>query len=252
MKYMGSKARLAKELVPFLQMLLNDNYAEIDSYIEPFGGGMNVIDKIVFPKRKASDANKYLIALFQHLQSGGVLLEDVDREFYNKVRASYNAQDNEYEDWLVGNVGFIASFNGRWFDGGYAKASETRNYYQEAKRNIEHQVSALSDVEFSCKDYRDIQREGVNVIYCDPPYQETKGYATSQGFDFDEFWQVMREWSKTDFVLISEQQAPEDFVSIWEKDVLRSIKARGKSRQTEKLFVYKDSLYTSKYGLMRV
>ena len=44
MKYMGSKSRIKKYVVPFLQKLVEEN--GIDTYIEPFVGGANVIDDI--------------------------------------------------------------------------------------------------------------------------------------------------------------------------------------------------------------
>ena len=43
-----------------------------ETYLEPFCGGCNVIDKIEAPQRIASDCNKYLIALMQHIQAGGI------------------------------------------------------------------------------------------------------------------------------------------------------------------------------------
>ena len=49
----------------------------------------------------------------------------------------------------------------------------------------------------------------------------------------------MREWSKDNTVLISEETAPEDFECIWEQEVSRSIKAGDKSKSTEKLFKFK-------------
>ena len=76
------------------------------------------------------------------------------------------------------------------------------------------------------------------VVYCDPPYSNTAGYDDENGFSHDEFWQTMREWSADNYVLISEQVAPDDFTCIWEKSVLRSVNASGKSRATEKLFIY--------------
>lgn len=117
MIYMGSKSRVAKYIVPIIQQCIDDNNLSV--YIEPFAGGMNVVDKIKAPFRIASDKNKYLIALFQHLQNGGELLSEVSKELYSEVRANYKTKD--YEDWYVGNIGFLASYNGRWFDGGYAK-----------------------------------------------------------------------------------------------------------------------------------
>lgn len=38
MKYMGSKSRVAKYIVPILQQCIDDN--NITTYIEPFSGGL--------------------------------------------------------------------------------------------------------------------------------------------------------------------------------------------------------------------
>lgn len=37
MKYMGSKSRIAKDIVPIIQKTIDDN--NINTYIEPFVGG---------------------------------------------------------------------------------------------------------------------------------------------------------------------------------------------------------------------
>ena len=83
-----------------IQKCINDN--DIQVYIEPFVGGCNVIDKVKCQFRYGSDLNKYLIALFNHLQNGGALLPEVSRELYSEVRANY--KNNVYEDWYVGNI----------------------------------------------------------------------------------------------------------------------------------------------------
>jgi DNA adenine methylase len=77
-----------------------------------------------------------------------------------------------------------------------------------------------------------------NVIQ-DFDYKEKLPNSNAKSFNYDEFWQIMREWSKKNIVLISEQNAPEDFECIWQQDVSRSIKAADKSKSTEKLFKYK-------------
>lgn len=41
---MGSKSRIAKDIVPIIQKCIDDN--NLETYIEPFVGGANVIDKI--------------------------------------------------------------------------------------------------------------------------------------------------------------------------------------------------------------
>ena len=69
-----------------------------------------MIDKISCEHRIGSDYNKYLIALLSHVASGKELYDEVPRELYNDVRSTYQNEDCKYEDWEVGNIGFIASF----------------------------------------------------------------------------------------------------------------------------------------------
>jgi len=48
-KYLGSKSRIAKHIVPILQKEIDDN--NINTYIEPFCGGCNLVDKIECDRR---------------------------------------------------------------------------------------------------------------------------------------------------------------------------------------------------------
>lgn len=240
MKYMGSKAKIASDILPFIHsyMLINN----IDTYIEPFVGGANMIDKVQATHRYGYDKNRYLIALFKHLQEGGELPQDVSREQYNDCREHYKADDKYYPDWYLAAVGFLAGFNGRFYDGCYAnpgwEGDKYRDYYQEAKRNIISQMDALRDVHFDSQDYKKLNVNGA-LIYCDPPYAGTKGYLTiTKEFNHKEFWDIVREWSKTNIVLISEENAPEDFDVLWEQEVDRTIRATDKSKATEKLFIH--------------
>ena len=107
MKYMGSKAKVARYIVPIIQEQIERSGYE--TYLEPFCGGCNVIDKIEAPQRIASDCNKYLIALMQHIQAGGELPGYIEREEYAKVRANRD----DYPEWYAGYVGFVASYNFR-------------------------------------------------------------------------------------------------------------------------------------------
>ena len=142
MKYMGSKSRIAKDIVPIIQKCIDDN--NIETYVEPFVGGANVIDKINCKNKIGNDLNKYLIGLLNYVSNDGELLQEVSRELYSEVRSNYLKENNNYEDWYVGNIGFLASYNGRWFDGGYAKpgyektktGTRYRDYYKEGLNNL--------------------------------------------------------------------------------------------------------------------
>jgi len=238
---MGSKSKIADDILPFIHSYIVSE--GIDTYIEPFVGGCNIIDKVQCKNRLAYDKNKYLIALFKYLQNGGELPENISKDQYVDCRIHYQAKDKYYPDWYLAAVGFLASYNGRFFDGGYANANISnnnyRNYYDEAKRNILKQMQSLQDVKFEVADYKTLKPKK-SLIYADPPYAGTKGYLTiTKKFNHPEFWDIIREWSKDNIVLVSEEQAPDDFDIVWEKEVDRTIQAQNKSKATEKLFMHK-------------
>ena len=245
MKYMGSKSRIAKYIVPIIQKYIDNNAT--DNYYEPFVGGGNIIDKIKSSHKYASDLNKYLIALLTHVSNGGELYDTVSKELYDEAKTAYKNNDKtKFKDYQIANIGFLASYNGRWFDGGYAKPvyEETktglryRDYYREAKDNLLKQATDLKGVDFSVCDYKDVSLKGF-VVYCDPPYNNTTGYENSKDFDFKEFWNTMNKWSENNIVLVSELNAPENWISIWSKEVVRSLNTRDKSVATENLFIHK-------------
>lgn len=250
---MGSKSRVAKYIVPIIQKYIDDN--EVTKYVEPFVGGANIIDKIHCQERYGFDKNKFLIALLKRAQQHQPLYDEVNKGLYDKARSAFNNGDtSEFEDWQIGNIGFLASYNGRYFDGGYAKPGyektknglRYRNYYLESKANLENQAAYLDGICFKDCDYNsaiELPYDSGMVIYCDPPYENTKRYANALQFDHQEFWDNMRLWSKYNIVLISEQNAPGDFECVWQQNVSRSIKATDKSKSTEKLFMYKNGLH---------
>ncbi len=247
MKYMGSKSRIAKHIVPIIQKCIEDN--NIDIYIEPFCGGCAVIDKINCKTKFAMDKHKYLIALFKNLDKINQLPEFITKDHYSDVRDCFNKNLNTYEDWYIGAIGFLASYNGRFFDGGYAglvntKAGTTRNYYDEAKRNLIEQIPNLKDINFIWDEYNSIQNETFNypvLIYCDPPYKDTKQYGISKNFNHDDFWNWVRGLSKNNIVIVSECQAPDDFKCIWQQEITRTIDNNKRVSSTEKLFTYKNN-----------
>lgn len=66
-------------------------------------------------------------------------------------------------------------------------------------------------------DYRQLKMKGC-IVYCDPPYRNnafTNEYFYN--FDSDEFWRIAEEWSKDNYVFVSEYIAPPGWVCIWEK-----------------------------------
>lgn len=272
MKYMGSKAGIAKYIAPILQEEIDRRH--ITTYVEPFCGGCNLLDKIKCEQRIASDINPYLIALLQyaqnvgrHISAGGdntfpfekaleYFPSNITRELYNRVRNEYNLQKNnntydneqyEYPLYYIGLVGFLASYQGRFFDGGYAPNKSHRNYYCEARDNLIKQIPDLLNVDFSVRDYTSEFYDSLQnvLIYCDPPYINTKKYSCFPKMDYFQFWETVRKWSTKNVVYVSEQTAPDDFEVVWSKEVVNSTGAglnRNTYTKSEKLFRLKEGL----------
>lgn len=245
MKYVGSKNRLSKELAPIIQSYVDNPLCQ--GYIEPFVGGANMIDKIKCKKKIGYDIHKYLIALLNKVRDNvNDLPGTIDKNMYNYVRE--HKDDNSFDDWFIGLVGFCASYNGKWF-GGYAnnvctKIGTIRNYTDESIRNLKKQSVKLKGTNFICKDFRSIKDIKGQVIYCDPPYRDTTKYATND-FPYDEFYEWCRKFSKNNIVLISEYWMPDDFECIWQKTVKTSLNNnRGsnnnKTNRIEKLWKLKE------------
>ena len=239
-KYVGSKSRIAKHIVPIIQLYIDQSNASF--YLEPFVGGANVIDKISCKRKIGYDINHYLIELFKHLDMIDELPDDISKQEYSDVRKSWQDQDGKYPDWYIGAVGFLASYNGKFF-GGRAGTVRTkigmiRNYYDEAKRNLLAQIPNLSGIEFDEFDYQqlDMSKFKGGVIYCDIPYKNTTGY--QQTFNHDEFWAWAERCSRDNIVLVSEQVSPDGWKSIWSKPIKRTLDNASRIDIMEQLYIF--------------
>ena len=234
MKYMGSKNRISKYIVPILEKSYYDNECEI--FIDACCGGCNLIDKINpnIP-RYANDYNEYLIEMWKGLQRGFI-----PKDYYTKEE--YNNYKSLNQKHIKGYVGFNCSYSGKWF-GGFAGIVETkqgiRNYQDEAKRNILKQIKLLKDVVFSNKSILDIKPNKKALIYCDIPYKNTTKY--KDDFNHEKFYEWCREMKKQGHtIFISEYNMPDDFICVWSKEINSSLSANGKiggnKKSIEKLF----------------
>ena len=249
MKYLGSKQRIAKYIVPIIQQTIDETHA--NTFVEPFVGGCNVIDKVRCNHKIGIDKDRYLIALLKHVQDGLPLYDEVTKDLYDKARKAYQQNDtSELSEWEIGCIGHLASYNGRFFEGGYAKpvyehtpkGDRYRDYYKEGKQGLLKQAEkdGFKYIDFVCGDYKDYSDFERTVIYCDPPYEGKKSYDKNLTIDYTEFWNWVRTMSEKNIVFVSELQAPDDFECIWKQEISRTIKVNDKSKSIEKLFRKKD------------
>ncbi len=235
MKYMGSKARYSKEL---LEVILRDRL-DGQWYVEPFVGGSNVIDK-VSGNRLASDNNKYLIELYHKLKDGYIPVDFISRDDFYKIKLN----KDEYPMEVVALCGILASYNGNWFRayGGYSatKTGVDRNYYREGVNNLMRQLPKLMGIEYVCCEYDELEIPANSIIYCDPPYQNIDKTYQEKQFCHDKFWDWCRSMSMNGHqVFVSEYNAPDDFVAVWEKKTSIT-HPNQKLTSTERLFVFKN------------
>ena len=268
--YQGNKSRLMKILKP----LIENNLEEGMVYIEPFGGGMNSFTPINSTKKIANDVNEYNIALWLELKAKG--FDGVESDWNPYLRILSNCEDKpngenflkakalyldmkldclsnggKYPKALLGFVAYSCSFGGGWWNG-FAGYNEKRgeNYIKEAIAALRKQVSSTVNIEnsdFTHGSYDSIDIPDNAFIYCDPPYAETKKYANS--FDNDKFWDWCRNIisSKENVkVLVSEYNAPSDFVCIWSRQVQDKM-GKNTMSKNEKLFIHNSQ--ASKFDL---
>lgn len=219
------------------------------SFIGSLSWGANVIDKIICETRIGSDKNSILIALLKKARDNfDEIPKTMTKEEFCHARDIYQGKIQEtMEDWKLGAYSWLGSFGTKGFCGSYAQGSrtDTNGYYQERYRNLEKQVPNLKGIDFICSEYDSFTKINNALIYCDPPYEGTQGYgyAKERVFSHKNYWNWVREMSKTNYVLCSEAHCPADFTILEEKTVKRILSATdNKTNGREILCYYPDGL----------
>lgn len=240
MVYMGSKNRIAKHLLPI--MLKEAEEKGLTTWVEPFVGGGNMIDKVpAHFKRIGNDFNPHSIAALIAVRDYadlGLLPTSVTEDYYRLIKRSA-------PDPITSFIRFVCAF-GSEFEGTYArcKGSDETTYILRGVKNAEKQSPSLQGVQLIHGSYTELSHLENCLIYCDPPYENTYGYATGK-FNHIEFWQWCRDMSEKNSVFVSEYNAPYDFDVLWEGSIkthFANNKATGTLAATEKLFKYNDLL----------
>lgn len=232
MKYMGSKNRVAKHILPI--MLAEAEKHNITTWVEPFVGGGNIIDKVPDTFRRiGADLNPHTIAAMLAIRDFPDDLPDtVTEEEYKSLKGT---PPSPITSWIR----FVCSVGGK-FENGYARDKMERNYAREGKSNALKQSPKIQDVEFICRSYLDLTEKIKNsIIYNDPPYFGTTGYKTGQ-FNHEEFFDWCRLMkSKGNVVFVSEYNAPDDFELVWQGEIKTNFASQRRGathKATEKLF----------------
>jgi len=242
MQYMGGKSRISNDISAII-----NTYSKDKNFVSLFCGSCAIESKVVAKQKTCNDGHTYLIELLTAVQTGWEIPDNVSKEDY--YIAKENKDDNKA---LTGFIGFGCAFGGKWF-GGYAKNNSGTNYAKQSKNSLLKKMENLkTNTYFTNLDYKSVEIPLDSVVYCDPPYANTTGYSNSNTFTHKEFWDYMRILSQNNLVFISELNAPEDFVPIWQKPFKRVLDVDKENifESLEKLFVHKSLL--NKYNLQQI
>ena len=231
MKFVGSKRRIAKKIIPFLKKVHIPNAR----YIEPFVGGGNMIQAVPFENRYGSDTDRYIIAYLEAIRDGWVPPGELTKEEYIYIKGNRDLFLPE----VVGFVGYACSFGAKFF-GGYAQGDD-RNFAEEGQRNAIKQAPLLQGVKLKQCTYDNLFYPTDTTVYMDPPYEGTLGYQ-SGSFDHQHFWNLATDISEVCSVFVSEYKAPEGWISLLSEEVKVGIDTGVHKKETEQLFVLRNGL----------
>ena len=192
MRYLGSKRRYIKEIMPILMNHMDSS----KTFVDAFGGGMNVVTNMPCKNKVALDINIYIYSLWEMLKMVKLkkqpLYLTIPREFtkeeYLDVKKNYLGEESEYNYplSLIGYVGSALSFGGAWFNG-FANYNPKKNedHVREAYNGVRKQLDEWiypESTDFRCCSYDQYDySNGVNIIYC---FDEQTEILTKDGWKY--------------------------------------------------------------------
>lgn len=179
MQYLGGKSRLGARIV---QAILDDlGVKRLTLAVDLCSGAGGVTHRLadVSDRVIAVETHPGLVALHKAVQDGWVPPEHVSEAQYQEVRRG------DQTTALAAFVGFACSFGGKWW-GGYARNAARRNFAHGGSKSVRERVRP--NVEHVANDATAWPCDGAEVVYCDPPYTGTTGYAAIGRVGDDAFW----------------------------------------------------------------
>lgn len=206
LKWVGSKRKVAKEIISHFPSKFNN-------YYEPFVGSGAVLAELMdekvtsefidFNDSYASDSNKYLIEIFSYVKNNPQKIieyysKNIDHymdnkvENYNLIRDRFNKEPNGLDFCLLSRTcyGGIIRFRKDGYMSTPVGPHKPINANKFAQRvNIWHQL--IKNTQFNVIDYKEAidRAKKDDVIYCDPPYTHSQNILYgSQEFNIEELW----------------------------------------------------------------
>lgn len=252
-RYTGGKAAIASDIHDVIVDYEDRLVGKEQSYLEPFCGAMSVAFKFALDIADGksdreiivSDYNNDMVRFWKALKAGKKPPKYVSEREYEKYK-------NGSLD-MKGYVGSVFSFGGAMFGayrGRYQSVEKTKKEGMGSYNKLMKVVPLMDYITIKSSRSYDEWSPSHMTVYCDPPY-ETESEKSNpneflRDFDHEEFWDVMREWSKNNLVFISELKAnvPKDFRIIWQKTIKRSFRSRSDRKEKKEILCIHKSWLT--------
>jgi DNA adenine methylase len=204
MQYLGGKTRIAKQLAEVI-----DRTRKPGQWVwDPFCGGLSM--SVALSKNGpvwSTDVNAALINLYLAVQQGWQPPTEVSRETYAAAKSLPDT------DPMKAFCGFGCSFGGKWFGGYSAPRPKYARPADGVRKVLMRDVPARL---VSCVDFLSVAPRTIEaIIYADPPYAGTTGYAGSPSFDPAAFYALAAHWALFTDVFVSEYACPIG-VCVWQ------------------------------------
>jgi DNA adenine methylase len=250
--YHGGKQRLGLTIANVItDEVLDrvDDGFELKGYCEPFCGMLGVyqhIPELFEPegceeesigniKYLAGDRNGSVIKMWQAAQRGWKPPTTCSETKYNRIKNSKG------DSALKGFIGHECSFGGQFFQG-YVNKYDCKKNPKKASQKVSNIANRLQFVNFKSVNYINYSNLKNYVIYCDPPYFNTKCQYSNNFINAD-FWHWCLQMSKNNIVFISEYKIPTELKMnvdcVYSKQSVSNSVTGKKCTGIEKLFCFK-------------
>lgn len=206
--YHGGKQRIGQDLAKVIYNtatnIENKSTFKIKGYCEPFCGMLGVYRHIpeLFKDHKpelkylAGDSNESVIKMWKKAQKGWKPPTSCSKKRYDELKRTKNRSSAE-----KGFIGHQYSFGGQFFQGykGLYGGSKTSDY---TSKNVSKIAGHLAEVKFTYGQYTEFSHLRNYIIYCDPPYNNTRCHYQSE-FDNHTFWKWCEKMSHNNLIFVS-------------------------------------------------
>lgn len=234
MQYLGGKAWAGRRIVAEIERHRKPG----ETFVDVFCGALSV-SRHALPPRLGIDLCRPIVTTFR-AAIGGWVPPLIDESDYRRI-----ATNPDPEDPLTGFAMFGCSFGGKWKAGYGGRAR--RKYARPidgARKALLEKARACHDLELVCADYRDVPLPEKRIVYCDPPYNGSTGYAAVGTFDQAAFWEwATRLAASGTLVFVSEgagAAVPQEWavLSEWRQQLALGLNRTGRER-VERLYVFR-------------